>query len=196
MSSPTEVVVPHIMVVVGEPSGDALGAELMSALKERTGGKVNITGVGGLAMEAEGLRTLFPLDDTAVMGLREVVPAIPRIFKRIREAADHAEETRPDAVVLIDAPDFTHRIGRRLKKTAPDLTIIKYVAPQVWASRPGRAKSLGSFIDHQLACYLMGSAFSCYSALTGIYSSSVFPDNYKINILGALSLKGAIDSWI
>ncbi|TNE36641.1 MAG: lipid-A-disaccharide synthase [Alphaproteobacteria bacterium] len=143
--------VPHVMMVVGEPSGDALGSELMAALKVKTEGQIKMTGVGGPLMEAEGIVSLFPLSDTAVMGLREVVPAIPRILRRVREVCDYAVETKPDLVILIDSPDFTDRIGKRLKKMAPELTIVKYVAAQVWASRPWRAKTMGAFVDHLMA---------------------------------------------
>src|SRR4030088_2670179 len=100
-----------IMLVVGEPSGDQLGAQLMAGLKQIAGNRVRIVGVGGEAMSAEGLESLFPLDATSVMGLREVVPRIPAILKRVREAADFALRTRPDLVVIIDSPDFNHRIA-------------------------------------------------------------------------------------
>lgn len=149
----------RLMLVAGEPSGDALGAQLMAGLKALKPDGLVITGVGGPLMEAQGLKSLYSLDDTSVMGLKEVVPKIPRILKRVREAADHALATRPDAVVLIDSPDFTHRIARRLKRLAPDLIIVKYVAPQVWASRPWRAKKLAEFVDHLLALLPFEPAF-------------------------------------
>ena len=104
-----------LMLVCGEPSGDQLGAQLMAALKALGGDSVKIVGVGGEAMAAQGLKSLFPLDATAVMGLTEVVPRIPAILARVRQAADFAVEAHADAVVLIDSPDFTHRIARRLK---------------------------------------------------------------------------------
>lgn len=150
---------PRIMLVVGEPSGDLLGAQIIAALKELTGGKIELTGVGGPAMEATGFMSLFPITDTSVMGFREVVPKIPRILARVRQASDFAEQTKPDAVVLIDAPDFTHRIGRRLSKRAPDIPVVKYVAPQVWASRPGRAKAMAAFVDHLLCLLPFEPAF-------------------------------------
>src|ERR1700683_3218038 len=87
-----------LMLVCGEPSGDQLGGELMAGLKALTGGNIRIVGVGGSAMAAQGLQSLFPLDDTAVMGLREVVPRIPKILQRVREAAEYATRIRPDAV--------------------------------------------------------------------------------------------------
>ena len=141
----------NLMLVCGEPSGDLLGGQLMSGLKAVTGGNVDFTGVGGAAMEAQGLKSLYPLDATAVMGLREVVPKIPAILARVREACDFAIATRPDAVVLIDSPDFTHRIAQRLKRLAPRIRTINYVAPQVWASRAYRARKMSHYFDLVLA---------------------------------------------
>ncbi len=141
---------PRLMLVCGEPSGDQLGAQLMAALKELDP-EVEITGVGGEAMAAQGLSSLFSLSDTAVMGLREVVPKIPRILARVNEAVDFAIRTRPDAVVLIDSPDFTHRIARKLKRRAPQIATVNYVAPQVWASRAYRAKAMARYFDLLLA---------------------------------------------
>jgi len=141
-----------IMLVSGEPSGDQLGGQLMRALKELSPG-IAISGVGGPAMAVEGLESLFPLDATAVMGLREVVPAIPRILRRVRQATDFALATRPDAVVLIDSPDFTHRIARAIKKRDPSIRTVNYVAPQVWASRAYRAKQMAKDFDLVLALF-------------------------------------------
>jgi lipid-A-disaccharide synthase len=140
-----------LMLVCGEPSGDLLGAQLMDALKALTGGAVTFTGVGGEAMAARGLKSLFPLDATAVMGLHEIVPKIPEILRCVRVAADFAVETRPDAVVLIDSPDFTHRIAKRLKRIAPRIPTVNYVAPQVWASRSWRARAMADYFDLVLA---------------------------------------------
>lgn len=140
-----------LMLVCGEPSGDQLGGQLMAGLKAVAGESVVITGVGGDAMAAQGLKSLFPLTDTAVMGLREVVPKIPKILRRVREASDFAMTTRPDAVVLIDSPDFTHRIAQRLKRIDPSLATINYVAPQVWASRTYRARKMARYFDLVLA---------------------------------------------
>jgi len=139
-----------VMLVCGEPSGDQLGGQLMHSLKTLAP-DIEITGVGGSAMAREGLQSLFSLDATAVMGLREVVPAIPRILRRVREATDFALQTRPDAVVLIDSPDFTHRIARAIKKRDPSIRTVNYVAPQVWASRSGRAKAMTGYFDLVLA---------------------------------------------
>jgi len=138
------------MLVCGEPSGDQLGAELMAALKQLLP-DVRIVGVGGSAMAAQGLHSLFPLDATAVMGLREVVPRIPEILRRVRIASDFALETKPDAVVCIDSPDFTHRIARRTRRLDPSIATVNYVAPQVWASRQYRARKMAKYFDLVLA---------------------------------------------
>lgn len=149
----------RIMIVAGEPSGDALGAQLIAALRELTGGGAEISGVGGELMAVEGLSSLFDISDTSVMGLREVVPKIPVILRRVREMSDYAVRTRPDAVILIDSPDFTHRIARRLSRIAPEIKIVKYVAPQVWASRPWRAAKLAEIVDHLMALLPFEPAF-------------------------------------
>jgi len=141
------------MLVCGEPSGDALGAQLMAGLKALAGDRVSFTGVGGLAMAKEGLQSLFPLDATSVMGLREVVPAIPRILKHVKIAVDYALQTRPDAVIVIDSPDFTHRVARGIKKGDPSIRTVDYVAPQVWASRAYRARDMASYFDLVLALF-------------------------------------------
>jgi len=138
------------MLVCGEPSGDLLGAQLMAGLRTLAP-EIEITGVGGPAMAAQGLKSLFSLDATAVMGLREVVPAIPAVLRRVREASDFALKTRPDAVVLIDSPDFTHRIAQRLKRLDPTIRTVNYVAPQVWASRAYRARKMARYFDLVLA---------------------------------------------
>ena len=141
------------MLICGEPSGDQLGAQLMAAIRTLAGDSVTITGVGGAAMAREGLKSLFSLDTTAVMGLREVVPAIPAILRRVRQATAFALQTRPDAVVLIDSPDFTHRIARAIKKADLSLRTVNYVAPQVWASRAYRAKAMALYFDLVLALF-------------------------------------------
>jgi lipid-A-disaccharide synthase len=141
------------MLVCGEPSGDQLGAQLMAAIRQLAGDSVKIVGVGGPAMAREGLKSLYSLDATAVMGLREVVPAIPRILARVKEAADYAVSIHPDALVVIDSPDFTHRIARVVKKRDPAIKTVNYVAPQVWASRAYRAKAMARYFDLILALF-------------------------------------------
>lgn len=160
-----------LMLVCGEPSGDQLGAQLMAGLKELGGKAIQISGVGGAAMTREGLHSLFSLDATSVMGLREVVPRIPAILARVREASDYALKTQPDALVLIDSPDFTHRIGKRVKRVNPSIPVVNYVAPQVWASRSYRAKKMARYIDMILALLPFEAPFfekyGIYSVFTG-----------------------------
>ena len=139
-----------IMLVAGEPSGDALGRQLIEGLRASAERPLKIVGVGGQQMRAAGLQSLFALDDTSVMGLREVVPRVPRILQRVRQAAQLAVRLRPDVVVMIDSPDFTHRVAKRIKRLAPDIRLANYVAPQVWASRPKRAQSMAKYFDHVL----------------------------------------------
>jgi lipid-A-disaccharide synthase len=104
-------------------------------------------------MAREGLTSLYSLDATAVMGLREVVPAIPKILKRVREVVDFAVKTRPDVVVVIDSPDFTHRVAQGIKQSDPAILTVDYVAPQVWASRAYRAKRMATYFDLVLALF-------------------------------------------
>lgn len=140
---------PLIFLIVGEASGDLLGARLMAALKRHTTGNVRFVGLGGPAMAAEGLDSLFPIGDLSVMGLAEIVPRIPLLRRRMRQTARAIQAMRPDAVVSIDVPDFCFGVWRRLGKT--DIAKIHYVAPSVWAWRPGRAKRYARHIDHLLA---------------------------------------------
>lgn len=142
---------PRLFLVAGEPSGDALGAALIRALREETAGAARFAGVGGPLMAAEGLESLFPQDDLAVMGLVEVLPRLPTILRRMRETVDAAAAWRPDALVTIDSPSFGLRVARRLKARAPATRAIHYVAPSVWAWRPGRARRMAAYVDRVLA---------------------------------------------
>jgi len=144
---------PLIYLIAGEPSGDLLGARLMAALREQVGGQVGFAGVGGEEMAEQGLRSLFPLSDVAVMGLLEVLPKAPRILRRVRETVADVERLRPAAVVTIDSWGFTGRVAKRLKAAGSRTPRIHYVAPMVWAWRPGRARQLADRLDH-LLCLL------------------------------------------
>ncbi|MFP6743036.1 MAG: lipid-A-disaccharide synthase [Alphaproteobacteria bacterium] len=140
---------PLIFLVAGEPSGDVLGARLMTALKTRSPAPPRFAGVGGERMTAEGLDSLFPMSEMSIMGYLEVVPKIPRVLARVRETAAAARHMRPDVVITIDAPDFSFRVARRL--AGAEIPLIHYVAPQVWAHRPGRSAKIAEFLDHLLA---------------------------------------------
>jgi lipid-A-disaccharide synthase len=140
-----------IALVAGEESGDQLGAPLMRALKERTGGKVRFAGVGGREMAAEGLLSPFPIDELAIIGFAAIPRQLPLILRRIRDTAALVVAMQPDALVIIDSPDFTHRVARRVRAAAPSIPILDYVSPSVWAWRPGRARAMRAYVDHVLA---------------------------------------------
>lgn len=141
-----------IWIVSGEESGDQLGAKLMRSLKARLGAqRLRFGGVGGHAMEKEGMTSLFPLEDIAVMGFSAVIARLPTILKRIRLTADAAVAAKPDILVIIDSPDFTHRVAKAVRERAPQIPIVDYVSPSVWAWRPGRAPKMRAYVDHLLA---------------------------------------------
>ncbi len=140
-----------VALVAGEHSGDQLGFKLMRALRKALPGGVAFFGVGGEAMEAEGLESLFPMSDIAVMGILPVLARLPQLLARIRQTAEAIIAARPDALVIIDSPDFTHRVARRVRKALPNLPIVDYVSPSVWAWRPGRAKAMRAYVDCVLA---------------------------------------------
>lgn len=140
---------PLIFLIAGEPSGDLLGARLMAALREETGGRVRFAGVGGEAMTEAGLQSRFPIHELAVMGLIEVLPHLFTILRRLRETVAAVRELRPDAVVTIDSPSFTLEIAERLK--GEGIPLIHYVAPQVWAWKAWRAKKVARYLNRLLA---------------------------------------------
>ena len=151
MSAPGGVGGPlDIYIVAGEPSGDELAAKLMRALRaERP--DVAFRGVGGPAMAGQGLRSLFPMADIAVMGFLPVIARLPTVLDRIRATADAIVANPPAALVIVDSPDFTHRVARRVRARLPNLPIVDYVSPTVWAWRPGRAKKMRAYVDRVLA---------------------------------------------
>ena len=139
-----------LFLVAGEPSGDALGAALMAGLRDLAPG-VAFAGVGGPRMEAEGLRSLFPMQELSVMGLAEVLPRYPALRRRMIQTAEAVVAEEPAALITIDSPDFGLRVASRARKARPELRTIHYVAPSVWAWRPGRAAKMARMIDHVLA---------------------------------------------
>ncbi|MCY4550518.1 MAG: lipid-A-disaccharide synthase [Defluviicoccus sp.] len=142
---------PSFFFIAGEPSGDEIGGRLIAALREATGGEMRMAGIGGEAMSAEGLESLFPIEELSVMGLVEVVPRAPGIMRRMSQTARAIRRLAPDAVVTIDAPAFANGVWRRLGEV--DAALIHYVAPTVWAWRAGRARKLARRIDHLLALF-------------------------------------------
>lgn len=141
----------RIFVVAGEHSGDALGAKLMSAIRNAASRPLRFEGVGGAQMAAEGLASLYPIADVAVMGPLVILAALPRLVRRINHAAEAGAAMHPDAVVIIDSPEFTHPIARRIRKRLPHVPVIDYVSPSVWAWRPGRAARMRAYVDHVMA---------------------------------------------
>ena len=140
----------RVFIVAGEHSGDHLGADLLAALRERVP-DLDVAGIGGDAMARQGLVPLFPLSDIAVMGFVPVLARLPDLLRRIRQVAEAAVAARPDVLVIVDSPDFTHRVARRVRALAPAIPIVDYVSPTVWAWRPGRAPAMRAYVDHLLA---------------------------------------------
>ncbi|MBU6457141.1 MAG: lipid-A-disaccharide synthase [Bradyrhizobium sp.] len=147
----TADVVRNIFLIATEESGDRLGANLMKVLRQRLGGAVRFEGVGGRSMAREGLASLFPIEELSIMGLSGVVKQLPKILRLIRQTADAVMQTAPDALVIIDSPDFTHRVARRVRARDASIPIVDYVSPSVWAWRPGRARAMRRYVDHVLA---------------------------------------------
>jgi lipid-A-disaccharide synthase len=139
-----------IYIIAGEESGDALGAALARALREAAG-NVTLAGIGGRAMAAAGIVSPFPIDDLAIVGLTAIPQKLPKILRHIREATQAATAARPDALVIVDSPDFTHRVARGVRLRAPGIPILDYVSPSVWAWRSGRARAMRAYVDRVLA---------------------------------------------
>lgn len=140
-----------VFVIAGEPSGDKLGGALMTGLQAQAPG-VTFQGVGGAAMQAQGLESLFDMSELSVMGIAEILPKYRALKRRIAQTAQAVLETRPDVMITIDSPDFCLRVAK-LVKAASDIRTVHYVAPTVWAWRPGRADKMARVIDHVLALF-------------------------------------------
>lgn len=148
---------PLLFLVAGEPSGDNLAGRLMAALRRRGGGDLRFAGVGGPAMADEGLESLFPMGELSLMGFAEVLPHLPRLIRRLNETAAAVERLKPDLVVTVDSPGFSFRLARRIRKLG--VPIVHYVAPQIWAWRPGRGRKMAALVDHILALLPFEPAF-------------------------------------
>lgn len=142
-----------VMLVAAEASGDALGAGLAKALKSRLGPDVAFVGVGGPKMAEQGVASPFDIAELSILGWIEGLRAYGKVKARVAETAALAAREKPDAVVLIDSWGFTIRVAKAIRAAQPNVPLIKYVGPQVWASRPGRAKTLAGAVDHLLALY-------------------------------------------
>jgi lipid-A-disaccharide synthase len=143
-----------VMLVAGEASGDALGAGLARALKRRLGEDgVRFVGLGGSKMAAEGVESPFDIAELSILGLAELLTAAPRVLRRVGQTVRQALAEQPDVVVLIDSWGFTIRVAEGIRRRAPDMPLVKYVAPQVWAHNPGRARVLARAVDHLLTIH-------------------------------------------
>ena len=142
---------PLIFLIAGEPSGDLIASRLMVALKRQTGGRVRFAGIGGPLMAEQGLESLFPFSELSLVGFLEVVPHVPRMLGRIRATARTARSLRPAAFVSVDVPEFALRVARRL--SGAGFPLVHYVAPTVWAYRPGRAREVARYLDHVLCLF-------------------------------------------
>ncbi|MEM8833416.1 MAG: lipid-A-disaccharide synthase [Pseudomonadota bacterium] len=136
-----------IYIIAGEASGDFLASQLMRSLKEQNP-DCEFYGVGGALMEHEGLRPLFPMRELSVMGIAEIAPKVFSLLKRINQTVKDIEDKQPDVIITVDAPDFSFRVQKKVHKRAKTKAKqIHYVAPTVWAWRPGRAKKIAQFLD-------------------------------------------------
>lgn len=140
-----------VAIIAGEESGDKLGSALMEALAART--PCTFMGIGGSDMAALGLTPIFPMHEIAVMGIDAIVRRLPSLLKRITEAADAVVAFRPDVLIIIDAPEFTHRVAKKVRRRLGAVPIVNYVSPTVWAWRPGRAKAMRPYVDLVLALF-------------------------------------------
>lgn len=148
-----------VMLVAAEASGDDRGAGLARALRRRLGDRVRFVGVGGAGMAAEGVESPFDISELSVLGLLEGLMAWRRVVRRAEETAALARRENPDVAVLIDSWGFTLRVAHRLRRDRPDLPLVKYVGPQVWATRPGRAKVLARSVDHLLSIHAFDAPY-------------------------------------
>ena len=137
-------------LIAGEPSGDRLGGALIAGLRQLDP-QLEIAGIGGAAMAAAGMESLFPMDELSLMGIWEVLPKYRALKRRIAETAEEVIAAQPDVLVTIDSPDFCLRVARIVRERAPAIRTVHYVAPSVWAWRPGRAAKMAEVIDHVLA---------------------------------------------
>lgn len=140
-----------VFLVAAEESGDRLGAALMRALAARTAGTVRCVGIGGRDMVAEGLTTVASVKPFAFIGLGGLIRHLPELVRALRATTNAVIASRPDVLVIIDSPDFTHRVARRVRARDPAIPIVDYVCPSVWAWRPWRARAMRAYIDHVLA---------------------------------------------
>lgn len=142
-----------LAVVAGEPSGDILGAGLVRQLAVKTGEQPQLIGVGGERLAAEGLTSLFDFTELSIIGFSAVLARLPKLIMRINQTADAIIAAKPDCLLIIDSPDFSHRVARKVRKAAPGIRIVNYVCPTVWAWKPERAPAMRAYVDHVLSIF-------------------------------------------
>jgi lipid-A-disaccharide synthase len=140
-----------IFLIATEESGDRLGAHLMKVLRQRLGDAVRFEGVGGRSMAREGLKSMFPIEELSIIGFSAVVKQLPKVLRLIRQTAAAVLRAGPDILIIIDSPDFTHRVARRVRARDATIPIVDYVSPSVWAWRSSRARAMRIYVDHVLA---------------------------------------------
>lgn len=184
-----------IMLVAAEASGDERGAGLMAALKRQHGAEnLRFVGLGGARMSAEGLESPFDMSELSILGLVEGLMAYRRVVRRADEMAALAKREAPDVAVLIDSWGFNIRVAARLKAQTPDLPVIKYVAPQVWAYRAGRAKALARVTDHLLSIHVFDAPyFEAAGLATTFVGNSTFSLDFSSADPDALRARLGID---
>ncbi|HEY5073020.1 MAG TPA: lipid-A-disaccharide synthase [Caulobacteraceae bacterium] len=173
-----------VMLVAAEPSGDLLGADLARAIRARLGAEgVRFVGVGGERMAAGGLESPFAIADLSIVGVFDALLALPRVLRRVRETANLASREGAEMAVLIDAWGFNVRLARRLRRLNPRPILVKYVVPQVWASRPWRAREIARIFDHLLAINIFDAAiFERYGAkITFVGNPALARDFFSVD---------------
>lgn len=142
----------NVFLVAGEHSGDRLAGPLIHEIRRMVSPRKLVTaGVGGEAMAEAGCDTLFPLSEIAVMGPFAILTRLPGLIRRVHQTVDAAVAMDPDVLIILDSPEFTHAVAKRVRAKLPGLPVINYVSPSVWAWRPGRARRMRAYVDHILA---------------------------------------------
>lgn len=139
-----------IAFIVGEPSGDRIGADLIRALKALSTEPIDAIGLAGEAMRAEGIETLFDIDELSIIGIGAIVARLPQLLRRVSQTADFVIASKADLLVIIDSPSFSHRVARRVRARRPEMPIVNYVPPTVWAYRSHRAAAMRPYVDHAI----------------------------------------------
>jgi len=168
-----------IYLIAVEPSADQLGADLAKALRAASP-DIQLVGIGGERMRAMGIPSQIPIEGLAILGITEALKKLPLVYRKISEAAERISAANPDAVILLDSYGFMVRLAERLRKQGFKKTLIKYVAPQVWAMRPSRAKRVARLFDGLLTLHpFEPDYFTPLGLETRYVGNAVFDVDYK-----------------